>query len=130
MTVSAVETGICIVCGRKFSRRRNGERDWEEVRYCSERCHARRLLPSDYRLEAAIEHLLNLRERDTGRATLDPAEAARFVDRLGWRSLMEATRMAARRLATADRLEFVQEGRAVDPSAALGPVLLRRKRRG
>ncbi|NNK09938.1 MAG: DUF2256 domain-containing protein [Flavobacteriaceae bacterium] len=29
---------ICVQCGRPFSWRKKWERDWEEVRYCSERC--------------------------------------------------------------------------------------------
>ncbi|WP_322861907.1 DUF2256 domain-containing protein [Aeromonas allosaccharophila] len=33
---------ICPVCQRPFSWRRKWVRNWEEVRYCSERCrHAR-----------------------------------------------------------------------------------------
>ncbi|MFQ2083371.1 DUF2256 domain-containing protein [Aeromonas veronii] len=33
---------ICPVCQRPFSWRRKWARNWEEVRYCSERCrHAR-----------------------------------------------------------------------------------------
>jgi hypothetical protein len=29
---------ICAVCGREFAWRKKWERDWESVRYCSERC--------------------------------------------------------------------------------------------
>ncbi|MBN2886693.1 MAG: DUF2256 domain-containing protein [Chromatiaceae bacterium] len=29
---------ICACCGRPFSWRRKWARDWEQVRYCSERC--------------------------------------------------------------------------------------------
>ncbi|WP_084621437.1 DUF2256 domain-containing protein [Luteibacter yeojuensis] len=29
---------ICASCGRPFSWRRKWARDWEQVRYCSERC--------------------------------------------------------------------------------------------
>lgn len=28
----------CIVCGLPFSWRKKWERDWDEVRYCSDRC--------------------------------------------------------------------------------------------
>ena len=28
----------CVACGRPFAWRRKWARDWEEVRYCSERC--------------------------------------------------------------------------------------------
>lgn len=29
---------VCPVCGRPFAWRKKWERDWENVRYCSERC--------------------------------------------------------------------------------------------
>ncbi len=29
---------LCATCGRPFTWRRKWARDWEEVRYCSERC--------------------------------------------------------------------------------------------
>jgi hypothetical protein len=28
----------CVTCGRPFAWRKKWERDWETVRYCSERC--------------------------------------------------------------------------------------------
>ncbi|MDT0630280.1 DUF2256 domain-containing protein [Rubrivirga litoralis] len=31
-------TKTCAVCGRPFAWRRKWARDWESVRYCSERC--------------------------------------------------------------------------------------------
>ncbi|HAB35412.1 MAG TPA: DUF2256 domain-containing protein [Cryomorphaceae bacterium] len=31
-------TKDCNVCGRPFSWRKKWERDWENVKYCSERC--------------------------------------------------------------------------------------------
>ncbi|HWU63252.1 MAG TPA: DUF2256 domain-containing protein [Ensifer sp.] len=33
---------VCVVCSRPFSWRRKWARDWEEVRYCSERCRRER----------------------------------------------------------------------------------------
>ena len=130
MTVAAMEAKNCTVCGRRFSWRRKWQRAWDGVRYCSERCRERRLLPSDYRLEKAIEHLLSTDASGVRRSTIEPVEAARLVDPVGWGSLLEAARMAARRLAAAGRLEFLQGGRVVDPSTAKGRVLLRRSSLG
>lgn len=31
-------TKICAACGRPFTWRKKWERDWERVKYCSERC--------------------------------------------------------------------------------------------
>ncbi|HIB66194.1 MAG TPA: DUF2256 domain-containing protein [Phycisphaerales bacterium] len=33
---------ICLVCGRPFSYRRKWKDDWDEVKYCSQRCRNRR----------------------------------------------------------------------------------------
>jgi hypothetical protein len=116
-----------MVCGRMFSLGKNGEGGYGEARYCSQRCHERRLRASDHRLEAALEHLLTTRETHDRGATLDPEEAARFVDRHGWQLLTEAAEMAARRLAATGRFELLQGGTVVDSSFAEGPILLRRK---
>lgn len=35
-------TKICAVCGLPFTWRRKWARDWEQVRYCSERCRRQR----------------------------------------------------------------------------------------
>ncbi|UMY65870.1 MULTISPECIES: DUF2256 domain-containing protein [unclassified Flavobacterium] len=33
-------TKICVTCGRPFTWRKKWERDWEQVRYCSDRCRS------------------------------------------------------------------------------------------
>ena len=38
---------ICPVCKRPFSWRKKWERDWESVRYCSERCRRNRQQASE-----------------------------------------------------------------------------------
>ena len=58
-----------------------------------------------------------------------PSEAARAVagkDRAdSRRSLMEASKQAARRLAANGAVEILQRGHPVDPSTAKGPIRLR-----
>ncbi|WP_370289096.1 DUF2256 domain-containing protein [Nocardioides sp.] len=39
---------ICETCGRPFSWRKKWERDWDQVRYCSQACRAGRSNP-DFR---------------------------------------------------------------------------------
>ncbi|WP_434063844.1 DUF2256 domain-containing protein [Roseateles subflavus] len=36
----------CLHCGRPFAWRRKWARDWEQVRYCSERCRRARVEPA------------------------------------------------------------------------------------
>lgn len=113
----------CEVCGRRITWRRAWADDWEHVRYCSAGCRGRRQDRSA--LESAVLGLLGER---AGGATACPSEVARRVggdDDDAWRPLMEPVREAARRLAVAGRVEWLQGGRAVDPSTARGPVRLR-----
>jgi len=38
LTVKQLPEKICVICQRPFSWRKKWARDWEEVKYCSERC--------------------------------------------------------------------------------------------
>jgi hypothetical protein len=76
------------------------------------------------RLEATILELLAARAPD---ASICPSDAARAVRGDGWRTLMEPTREAARRLAATGQIEVTQGGRVVDPVTARGPIRLRRR---
>ena len=80
---------------------------------------------TDQRLEQTILDLLATR---AAAATICPSEAARVVGGEDWRDLMEPARRAARRLVADDAVEIVQKGRVVDPSAARGPIRIRRAR--
>jgi hypothetical protein len=37
----------CATCGRPFSWRKKWERDWDQVRHCSDRCRKRRHATAD-----------------------------------------------------------------------------------
>lgn len=117
------QTKTCASCGRTMTWRRSWERNWTEVKYCSDACRRRKVRPVDTVLEAAIVDLLGQR---AGGATICPSEAARHVDPDGWRDLMEPARRAARRLVAEGRVVVVQRGRVVDPSNAKGPIRIRR----
>ena len=97
--------------------------NWDEVRYCSQRCRRRKVQPVDTELEAAIVSLLGARGRG---ATICPSEAARLVAPESWRDLMEPARSAARRLVVSGEVEITQDGRVVDPSSCKGPIRVRR----
>ena len=114
----------CAVCGRTIEWRKKWERDWGDVRYCSDACRRRKLTDVDRELEQAIDrHLGQCRAG----ATICPSDAARAVggdER--WRALMEPTRQAARRMAARGEVVITQGGRVVDPSTAKGPIRIRR----
>jgi hypothetical protein len=99
--------------------------NWDEVRYCSDRCRKRKVQPIDVALETSIMSLLANR---AGGATICPSEAARAVDPSGWRELMEPARSAARRLVACGEVEITQGGHVADPSTCKGPIRIRRRR--
>lgn len=128
----------CAICGRAITWRKKWERDWHNVRYCSDNCRrSRRITDTDQQLEHAILNLLNEQRNHT--ASICPSEAARLVSAAihetnkelpqnsnrkaePWRELMEPARMAARRLVAEGKVVITQQGRPVDPSTAKGPI--------
>ena len=97
----------CVVCGRRIEWRKKWERDWDSVRYCSQRCRTRKLGTVVDELERAIVDLIDRRS-----GSISPSDAARLVAPDGWRDLMEDTGMAARRLVASGAVEITQIGRA------------------
>ena len=83
----------------------------------------------DPALRRAILDLLDQRAEG---ATICPSEAARAVhaerggEGEGWRDLMTPARDAAAALAAEGMVEVTQQGAAVDPATAKGPIRIRR----
>jgi hypothetical protein len=125
--VTPLPEKTCAVCGRRITWRLKWARDWDAVRYCSERCRgARSRVGERSRIETAVLDLLNARSAE---ATICPSDVARALVPDDWRPWMEPVREAGRRLAAAGLLEWTQQGRPVDPATARGPVRFRRPRR-
>lgn len=125
MSGRAGDTKTCVSCGREMTWRKSWERNWEQVRYCSDACRKRRVSDTDVALEEAIIALLEARASD---ASICPSEAARVVGGDHWRDLMEPARRAGRRLVATGAVEITQKGRVVDPSTAKGPIRIRKVR--
>ena len=115
----------CASCGREIQWRKKWEKNWDEVKYCSDACRRRGIRPVDEKLTASIRELLDARAAS---ATICPSEAARAVGGEDWRDLMEPARRAARRLVAAGEVEITQRGQVVDPSTAKGPIRIRKAR--
>jgi len=120
--VQQTEIKQCVVCGRAIEWRKKWERDWERVKYCSKACRSRGVTQQDRDVEHAI---LSLLEKRRGGGSICPSEAARLAGGDDWRDLMNAVRMAARRLSARGEVEITQSGRPVDPSTAKGPIRIR-----
>jgi hypothetical protein len=114
----------CASCGRRIEWRAAWAKNWDDVRYCSDACRARKVTTVDRELEASILHLLDTRATT---ATACPSEAARAVGGDDWRDLMEPARRAARRLVASGDIDITQGGSVVDPSTARGPIRLRKR---
>lgn len=117
--MSEKPTKTCAVCGRTIEWRKKWERDWQNVRYCSNACRMRGVDESDVEIERAILDLLRSRASGT---TIYPSEAAKQIEPDGWRDRMEDVRMAARRLVEIGEVVITQKGHVVDPSTAKGPI--------
>lgn len=99
----------CMVCGKVMPVSATWGPEWLVRTFCSRDCSESRLAPLDYRLQEAVLQLLG-RQSEGERLNLE--DVARFVDPLGWESLMERTRNAARRLVAQGALTI--EGSATD----------------
>lgn len=118
-----LEEKTCQACGRTIQWRKKWAKNWDQVKWCSDRCRRQKVRPVDQQLERAIGQLLNSREV---LKSICPSEAAKLVDPVNWRELLEPARSAARRLVTAGTHEITQKGQIVDPSRARGPIRIRR----
>jgi hypothetical protein len=78
-------------------------------------------MPSDEQVAAVLMDLAHRRGRG---ASFCPSEAARALAQ-DWRGLMPEVRRVAAVLAAEGRLQAMQKGRPVHPTAARGPIRLR-----
>ncbi|TXI50599.1 MAG: DUF2256 domain-containing protein [Lysobacter sp.] len=49
---SDLPTKVCATCGRPFAWRKKWERDWANVKYCSDGCRMRKAAPSTTQRDA------------------------------------------------------------------------------
>ncbi len=131
----SLPTKDCAVCGRTITWRKKWERDWDQVRCCSDACRRRARSSAGRGVDAALdEATVRLLEARPASSSICPSEAARAaatelgMEGEGWRELMEPARAAARRLVATGEAEITQGGRVVDPSTARGPIRVRRAR--
>lgn len=116
-----------------MSWRKAWEKNWDEIKYCSDACRSRRVSARDKQLEAMLMEKLVAGPRG---ALINPADVIPFAStstgansgaNLGSSVQAEDVRRAARRLVAAGDAEIVQNGRVVDPSTAVGPFMVRRR---
>ena len=116
-------TKICELCGRVIEYRKKWALNWEQIKYCSEKCRRSKSTPN---FENDLMQLL--KKRGAGK-TICPSEIL-SEDLKEDKAVMEQVRQAARRLVAKGEIEITQKGQVVDPSTAKGPIRLKLKKRG
>lgn len=118
-------TKSCAVCGREIEWRKKWEKNWDEVKYCSDACRSKKSKVKSDGFEERILEILNSRARDK---TMCPSEVLEELQKQD-SEMMEQVRQAARRLVAKGSIEITQKGQVVDPSTARGPIRLRLSRK-
>ncbi len=109
---------ICEGCGREIEPRKKWEKNWDQIKYCSERC---RRSKGQKGFETEILDLLQKRGRDK---TICPSEVLP-LDQKKDKLIMEQVRISARKLVAQGLIVIQQNGQNVDPSTAKGPIRLK-----
>ena len=111
---------LCESCGRYFEFRKKWEKDWPQIKYCSDKCKKNK---NKFDYKDSILKLLKL--RGPGK-TICPSEI--LTDGLKQNKLMmEHVRRSARLLAAENLIEITQGGKVVNPHEFKGPIRLRIK---
>lgn len=111
-------TKICATCGRTIEPRKKWAKNWEEIKYCGEKCRRNKGATN---FEDKILDLLL--KRGNGK-TICPSEVLDEADKSD-KEMMEKVRSCARLLVAKGKIVITQNGRIVDPSTARGPIRLR-----
>lgn len=111
---------ICASCGRAMEYRKKWEKNWADIKYCSDECR-RNKNKFDYR-EAIMALLL---ERGPLK-TICPSEVLPPEEKQD-KIMMEHVRRSARLLAAEDKILITQSGKPVDPTNFRGPIRLKLK---
>ncbi len=117
---------VCQLCGRSFEFRKKWEKNWEEIKFCSDRCRQSNKGQSKKNiLDYKAKIVALLKERSNGK-TICPSDILSGEEKQ-IKEVMETVRQAARLLADEHIIEITQSGRAIDPSTFRGPIRLKLK---
>jgi hypothetical protein len=115
-----IEEKICQSCGRAMSMRKKWEKNWSEIKYCSDECRRNK---NRFDFKEAILSLLEIRGHGK---TICPSEVLKHELKQN-KIMMEHVRRSARLLAHEGKIEITQKGQAVDPLDFRGPIRLKLK---
>lgn len=108
----------CVVCGREIEPRKKWAKNWDEIKYCSDKCRKNK---KTTQYDSQI--LEFLKKRGAGK-TICPSEVLPD-DQKTDKTIMESVRASARLLVSQGKIVITQNGQVVDPSTAKGPIRLK-----
>ncbi len=114
------DTKICSSCGRTIEFRKKWEKNWPEIKYCSDECR-RNKNKFDYR-----EAIMTLLQERGPLKTICPSEVLPSELKQD-KMMMEHVRRSARLLAHEGKIEITQSSKVVDPTSFKGPIRLKLK---
>ncbi|MFY7992363.1 MAG: DUF3253 domain-containing protein [Bacteriovoracaceae bacterium] len=112
---------ICLSCGRNITYRKKWEKNWPEIKFCSDECRRNK-----NKFDFKDEILSLLSQRDAGK-TICPSELLP-PDLKKDKVMMEHVRRSARLLVHEGKIEITQKGQVVDPLDFKGAIRLRLKK--
>lgn len=114
------DTKTCASCGREIEYRKKWEKNWPEIKYCSDECRKNKN-KFDFR-----EKIMALLHSRGPLKTICPSELLPLEFKKD-KVMMEHVRRSARLLATDNKIEITQSGKVVDPVSFKGPIRLKIK---
>ncbi len=117
---------VCVQCGRSFEWRKKWEKNWNEIKYCSDRCRGESRGKGKSESIMFQNQILALLKLRAGGKTICPSEILPQEQKQN-PAVMEQVRQAARLLAHEGVIEITQGGKPVDPDSFRGPIRLRLK---
>lgn len=123
--MKAHEEKICFSCGRPMKWRKSWEKNWDNIRYCSDACRKQRLEKNGNFIQ---ERILSLATERGAEKSLCPSEVARSLWPSDWEEHMEEVRRVARLLHDKSLIEITQKGQVVKDLNFKGPIRLRIKK--
>ena len=116
--MSKIESKTCATCGRVIEPRQKWAKNWDEIKYCGEKCRRNK------NADGFETQILELLEKRGAGKTICPSEVLANADKSN-KELMEKVRSSARLLVAKGKIVITQNGRIVDPSTAKGTIRLR-----
>lgn len=120
------ENKICQLCGRTIEYRKKWEKNWDEIKFCSDKCRAANKGATKKFITQFKAEILDLLQKRSSGKTICPSEVLVGDDKQN-KEMMEIVRQAARLLADEGRIEITQKSQVIDPSEFRGPIRLRLK---